>query len=224
MLLNADFSKNVSLKPNQFEWSKSPQAGVNRIMLDRIGNEKARATSIVEYQPDSNFAQHLHPGGEEILVLHGVFSDENGDYPAGWYLRNPPGSSHQPFSQTGARIFVKLRQMDSSDTQTVKINTQDPSLWQTTNSINSCLLYQSDTETVSLLKLKPTQTINLLNNQNAEILVVSGALRTKQADFPNGSWLRLANPNASPICATEQGAVIYLKLGQFKNCEIADYK
>ena len=40
-------------------------------MLDRIGTEKARATTIVEFQPNSKFPEHEHVGGEEFLVLKG---------------------------------------------------------------------------------------------------------------------------------------------------------
>jgi len=64
-----------------------------------VGDEVARATSIVRYAAGSRFDEHVHHGGEEILVLDGVFSDEHGDYPAGSYLRNPPGTRHAPFSR-----------------------------------------------------------------------------------------------------------------------------
>jgi len=77
----------------------SPEAGVDRIMLDRIGDEVARATSIVRYASGSSFARHEHAKGEEFLVLEGIFSDDSGDYPAGFYVRNPPGSGHAPFSK-----------------------------------------------------------------------------------------------------------------------------
>lgn len=41
----------------------------------------------------SHISHHTHVGGEEYLVLEGVFSDENADYPTGTYVRNPMGSS-----------------------------------------------------------------------------------------------------------------------------------
>ena len=65
-------------------------------MLDRIGAEVARATSIVRYAPASRFPAHVHGGGEEFFVLEGVFQDEHGDFPAGSYIRNPPQSRHTP--------------------------------------------------------------------------------------------------------------------------------
>lgn len=109
MLIHSDFSKPVILNSDQYDWVPSPQHGVERVMLDRIGAEKARATSIVRYAKLSSFPSHQHPQGEEILVLSGTFSEQGVDYPAGWYLRNPDGTSHQPSSLDGTIIFVKLR-------------------------------------------------------------------------------------------------------------------
>ena len=57
----------------------------------------------------------MHTGGEEFVVLEGVFQDEYGDFPAGTYVRNPPTTSHTPGSEAGCTIFVKLWQFDSND-------------------------------------------------------------------------------------------------------------
>ena len=45
--VNADFSRRVVIVTDQLPWIPSPQAGVERRMLDRIGGEVARATSVV---------------------------------------------------------------------------------------------------------------------------------------------------------------------------------
>ena len=97
MELNADFSQRVAVHAARLPWLASPIAGVGRRMLDRIGDEVARATSIVRYAPASRFSAHTHGGGEEFIVLDGVFQDEHGDYPAGSYVRNPPTSRHTAF-------------------------------------------------------------------------------------------------------------------------------
>ena len=88
-----------------------PIPGVERRLLERVGEEVARATSLVRYAPGSSFSPHSHDGGEEFLVMDGVFTDEEmGDFPAGYYVRNPVGSSHTPSSEEGCIIFVKLWQ------------------------------------------------------------------------------------------------------------------
>jgi len=124
MQLNSDFSRRVVVLPAQYHFVDSPLAGVSRMMLDRAGNEVARATSIVRYAAGSGYIGHTHDGGEEILVLDGVFSDEHGDYPPGTYLRNPPGTSHQPFSRDGCSLLVKLWQFAADDNKQQVINTQ----------------------------------------------------------------------------------------------------
>ena len=117
MNLHDDFSQRVLLSTAQMPWVPSPIAGVERRLLDRIGGEVARATSIVRYAPGSQFPSHTHGGGEEFIVLEGVFQDEHGDYPAGSYVRNPPRSRHKPGSEPGCTIFVKLWQFDPQDRQ-----------------------------------------------------------------------------------------------------------
>lgn len=104
MKLHADLSQRVVVESESLDWVDSPMVGVQRRMLERDGEEVARATSIVRYAPDSHFSAHTHGGGEEFLVLEGIFSDEYGDYPAGTYIRNPVGSTHTPFSKEVARF------------------------------------------------------------------------------------------------------------------------
>src|SRR5262249_41883564 len=123
MQLNADFTQRASVHAAALEWTPSPIGGVDRRMLDRIGGEVARATSIVRYAPHSHFSAHTHHGGGEFFVVEGVFQDEHGDYPAGSYIRNPPTSAHTPGSEPGCTIFVKLWQFEATDRTEVRIDT-----------------------------------------------------------------------------------------------------
>ena len=122
-LVNADFTRRVVIATDTLPWIPSPQAGIERRLLDRIGGEVARATSLVRYAPASTFPAHEHGLGEEFLVLDGVFSDEHGDYGEGTYVRNPPRSRHTPRTAPGCTIFVKLRQMPPTETKRVVIDT-----------------------------------------------------------------------------------------------------
>lgn len=214
MLVNADFSLPVVVTPGEHRWVASPQAGVERVMLDRIGEETARATSLVRYAPDSHFPPHLHAGGEEILVLSGVFSDEGGDYPAGWYLRNPRGSRHQPASAPGAVIFVKLRQMRPGEHAPVRIDSNDAKRWTMHAGRAVCELFQGEAEHVVLQRLDPGQPLfddgELVG---AEILVLHGALARDAVAWPAGTWIRQPAGRAPEILAGPQGATVYLKTG-----------
>lgn len=214
MLINADFSRRASVTADEHQWIKSPQEGVERVMLDRIGAEKARATSLVRYAPDSYFPHHLHPGGEEILVLSGTFSADDDDYPAGWYLRNPPTSGHQPHSREGAIIFVKLRQMTTTETHTIAIDTNDDSNWHTKDNREICSLYADDREQVSLQRLSTHQALFADTvTGGAEILVIKGNLIDAGQTYSQGSWIRLPVDTESQIQAGSEGVTIYLKTG-----------
>lgn len=213
MRINADFTQRVAVASHQHSWVASPQGGVERMMLDRVGAEKARATSLVRYQPGSSFCEHQHPGGEEILVLSGTFSDESGDYPAGWYLRHPPGSSHQPASQEGTLIFVKLWQMPDDDHALVRINTRHPAAWQRQATLEVCPLFRSEAEQVDLYRLAPGAALRPDTVKGAELLLLTGALSAEGRGFDTGSWWRLPPGDAMAFTAGAHGATVYLKTG-----------
>lgn len=214
MLINADFSRRAVVAPHQYQWVASPQRGVERVMLDRVGAEQARATSIVRYAPDSYFPRHEHPGGEEIFVISGTFSDEDGDYPAGWYLRNPPGSGHQPFSREGAIIFVKLRQMRVREQQHgVRIDTRDPAAWQSQGAREVCTLFSDEFEQVCLQRLAPHEILFAKRVGGVELLVLAGEVVTDKQSYAYGSWMRLPASELPDIAAGAQGATVYLKTG-----------
>lgn len=123
--IHADRTQPALVHAHELPWMATPEPGVERRMLERVGGEVALASSIVRYRPGSRFAAHGHELGEEFIVLEGMFSDEHGDYAEGSYARNPPGSSHAPFSNDGCVIFVKLRQMRAHDRQTLRVLAQD---------------------------------------------------------------------------------------------------
>lgn len=192
MRLHADFSKPALVIPRDDEWVCSPESGVERLMFDRIGEEVARATSLVRYAPGSRFARHVHEKGEEFLVLDGVFSDESGDYPAGTYVRNPPGSAHAPSCRDGCRIFVKLRQFDPGDLEHVVVDIHNGSNWQKTEAGESLHLHRFGKECVEMRRIKAAETLSGIAPQGGtEILLVSGAMSHADHELTPESWLRL---------------------------------
>ncbi|MEL6619018.1 MAG: cupin domain-containing protein [Pseudomonadota bacterium] len=215
MELNADFTKMVRVADAENPWRASPSAGVERKMLDRIGDEVARATTIVRFAPGSDFAPHTHDGGEEYIVLDGVFQDEEGDFPVGSYVRNPPTSRHTPRSAPGATIFVKLWQFDPADRQHVHIDLNtvacddDPDragvAWAT--------LFRDAAEHVTLQRWAPDVAHALDAPAGAEVLVLEGAMA--HDGFPLGprDWLRVPPGGAVTLKAGSEGARIWVKTG-----------
>lgn len=216
MNLHADFSERVTIKPEQYQWIDSPVAGVERMMLDRIGDEVARATTLVRFSRNSKFPAHEHGGGEEILVLEGVFSDEHGDYPAGSYIRNPIGTSHKPvIGEDGAIIFVKLHQFANNDHQQKIIDTTK-ALWLPglVEGLSVMPLHEHEEEHVALVKWAPDTQFNSHQHWGGEeILVIEGTLYDELGTYPQGSWLRSPHLSRHQPYTKEEGALIYVKTG-----------
>lgn len=216
MLLRADFGQRVVVTPEQYEWVPSPVAGVERIMLDRVGDEVARATSIVRYAPNSQFPAHEHGGGEEILVLEGEFADEHGSYPAGSYLRNPIGTSHRPsVGPQGATIFVKLRQFDTADSRQAAIDTNCGD-WQATRAdgVAQMPLHEHGIELVALIRFDPDTTYPAhVHAGGEEILVLSGEISDEEGDYPQGSWMCFPDGSEHEVSSAADGALLYVKSG-----------
>jgi anti-sigma factor ChrR (cupin superfamily) len=214
MNINADFNARAVVRPGEVPWTPSPMPGVERQMLDRIGDEIARATSIVRYAPGSHFARHVHGGGEEFLVLEGVFSDEHGDYPAGSYLRNPIGTAHSPFSVGGCTIFVKLHQFDRADQAHFAVQTRNADFAPgTAEGLSVLPLHNFGTEQVALVRWQPgTHFTRHTHPGGEEILVLEGIFSDDHGDYPAGSWLR--NPPGfvhGPF--SNSGCLIWVKTG-----------
>jgi quercetin dioxygenase-like cupin family protein len=214
MRINADFSQVAVVVPSADDWVRSPKTGVDRLMLDRIGEEVARATSIVRYAPGSSFPEHLHAKGEEFLVLEGVFSDESGDYPAGTYVRNPPGSSHAPSSKDGCRILVKLRQFDPADLRHVVVDTNDKTLWaETYGGIPILPLHRFGSEEVLMRRLAAGEQFPVGKwKGGTEILVVSGSIEFDGKPLGAESWLR-SPPGQHETLAALAPTTLWIKTG-----------
>lgn len=215
--LNADFAKRVVIKPDEQQWVDSPIEGVERVMLDRIGGEAARATSLVRYAPNSHFPHHVHHGGEEFFVLAGTFADEAGCYPAGTYVRNPAGTAHSPsVKQSGATIFVKLHQFQSDDDQSVIIDTnQTPWHPGIVEGLSVISLHEHKAEHCALVKWAPnTQFSQHHHFGGEEVLVLEGTFYDEYGVYPEGSWYRAPHMSHHAPYTQDEGAVIYVKTGR----------
>jgi anti-sigma factor ChrR (cupin superfamily) len=213
--LNADFSQRAVVHAATLPWIPSPMAGVDRRMLDRIGAEVARATSIVRYAPDSHFSPHTHGGGEEFLVLDGVFQDEHGDYPPGSYVRNPPTTRHTPGSVPGCTIFVKLWQFDADDRTEVRIDTGKRKFAPAPGraGVETLPLFHDDHEDVRLERWTADASIALELPGGIEVLVLDGGFEEGGEHFAPQSWLRLPAGARLTAKAGPAGARAWIKSG-----------
>ena len=63
-------------------------------------------SALLRYAPGATLTRHWHVGWENILVLSGSQSDENGEHSAGSLLIHPPGSSHLVRSPKGCIVLA----------------------------------------------------------------------------------------------------------------------
>ena len=192
MKINADLTRRAFENTADMDWTPSPEPGVFRRMLDRLGGEVARATSVVRFDPGARFPEHTHDGGEEFLVLSGVFTDEDSDFPAGTYVRHPVGTSHSSWSEEGCEILVKLWQMDPADQTALVVDTHALS-WQPgpEPGIEIKPLHEFGPERVMLMRLGPgTRIANHEHPAGTELFVLEGALADENGRYEKGAWLR----------------------------------
>ena len=214
MHIHADLALRAVVDSARLPWLSSPAAGVSRRMLERDGGERARATSLVRYHPGARFDTHVHELGEEILVLQGDFRDARGSYPAGTYLRNPPGSSHAPWSEQGCLLWVKLRHMQRDDSQRRVVDT-GAARWLPGQAAGLSVLplHEFGGEHTALVCWAPGTIFQRHRHWGGEeIWVLDGVFEDEHGSYPAGTWLR--NPHLSehqPF--SRSGCTILVKTG-----------
>lgn len=212
--LNSDFSIRVAVQTEKLEWQKSPAPGVLRKRLELTGTKNPRLTTLVKFAAGSSFEEHGHDGGEEFLVLDGVFSDASGNYGSGFYVRNPAGTSHQPYTEEGCTILVKLRQFQHLDRKQLSIATHNGSVrWQRFGQpgVKRIDLHQFADEQVSMYQINPECWLADKRYLNGvEIFVCEGNISDGDQIHQKGSWLRYP-PRSKLKILSPEGARIYLK-------------
>ena len=211
MEINANFDERAVVHSEKEPWIASPMKGVDRRMLDRIGDEVARATSIVRYAPGSAFSAHTHTGGEEFLVLDGVFQDEHGDFPVGTYVRNPPTTSHTPSAADGATILVKLWQFAPDDRTQLTIDTNSETPRPVAEGVSEIPLFEDSRERVRVEVWDALTNVNIAGHKGFEAFVIEGSFIEGGEQFEKNSWLRLPPGVALDATAGPDGARLWIK-------------
>ena len=225
MKINANFNIFVATNFDASKYVPSPAYGVNRFMLDRVGGEKARATTIVEYQPNSRFPEHTHIGGEEFLVLEGTFKDQFGEFSSGTYVRNPIDSKHAPWvDEDGCTIMVKLLQMADTGEGTDPLHICLESA-KKTNGISTDFgttldLYKNKQtgERVQMFWMNPNSSIPCDDEAmgGEEFFVLHGSLELNGERYSKWGWMRFppgGTEDRANLRAGDDGAQIYRKTG-----------
>lgn len=120
--LHAPFSEEgceIFVKLHQFQSGDDKHVCMDTNLVEwQIGNGNLEVLSLFELGSESVYLErwpvgehqssHVHEGGEEIYVISGELIDEDGRYPAGTWLRNPPMSRHSPYVERDTLLWVKI--------------------------------------------------------------------------------------------------------------------
>ena len=214
MQLNNDLSRVVVLNTAEIPWQASPDGAVLLRMLEQECAAGMRTTFLVRYQPGTHLTSHTHEKGEEIIVLEGNFSDEQGAYPAGCYIKTPPGSTHAPYSEAGCTLLIKQSHMQPDDMERVVVDVQS-STWYPgmVGGLSVLPLSEFKGEHSALVKWQPGTVFNPHRHWGGEeIYVLEGVFEDEFGRYPAGTWLR--NPHMSQHAPfSKEGCTIFVKVG-----------
>ncbi len=224
MRLRDDLTRTALVQASSMPWSPSPAPGVERRMLFRRGGERAQATSIVRYAPNSAFPSHVHHGGEEFLVLAGVFVDEHGDYPAGSYVRNPPGSTHAPASVEGATLFVRLWQFRRGDAQRLVRLPGEGAIGVLRPGVSrSRVLYADTHEDIRIETWGAGTQLSVGDPEGLELLVLAGEVSLGARRLSTPDWLRVPAGTTLELAVGELGAQVWVRRAPLLHADVCPF-
>ncbi len=116
-----------------------------------------------------------------------MFEDETGAFPAGTYVRNPPGSSHTPGSTEGCTIFVKLWQFAPDDDLQFRKD-MHAEAQRVDDDHSVALLHEDARERVTYTEAAAGAAFEVSEAGGIELLVLDGTLSDERA----ASWFLAA--------------------------------
>jgi anti-sigma factor ChrR (cupin superfamily) len=93
----------ICLATDDVHWENGPGGTLFNI----LHKFKGETVYLVKWSPGVTVPSHTHPAGEETFIISGELIDEDGRYPAGTCIRNPPGSSHSPRAEVETVAWIK---------------------------------------------------------------------------------------------------------------------
>ncbi|CAK9078128.1 unnamed protein product [Durusdinium trenchii] len=189
-------------------------------MIERLGGEVARATTVVSFQPNASFPMHQHVGGEEFIVLQGAWFDDWNTQPQMTYVRNYIGSKHTPrIGPEGCTILVKLCQMSEKhhepDHSQWDISSSNPQ-WRRSGASGPLELrvFQSPLEEVHFERWSPGQRGTVeVPKDGEEVFVIEGSFSDEMGEHRTWSWCRNAGERHARLTrvAGAKGCLLYIK-------------
>jgi anti-sigma factor ChrR (cupin superfamily) len=230
MNLNMNFSQRCVVDSLSLPWQTADSPLTKQRWIERAdeandqgnaqGEGAMRTTRILQYAPGATLNATHQSVEEEILVLVGRFSDDQGDYGPGLFLKNPPGLSSARLSEVGCTLFVKQRQPgkttnpDASNSARVAVDTVNAT-WRPglVAGLSVLPLHEFGTEHTAMVRWAPETWFSPHRHYGGEeIYVLEGVFEDEHGRYPAGTWIR--SPHLSqhqPF--SREGCLILVKVG-----------
>lgn len=104
----------VVIDTRRADWPQSDNRGLTILPLHRHGDE---SIDLCQLTSGAQLGTQIYPGGAELLIIEGEFTDEIGVYPTGTWLRLPTGTKHAPRSDGGCLFYLKTGHFPTLDKQ-----------------------------------------------------------------------------------------------------------
>ena len=211
--INADFNVSVSVETNINEWRVSSITG-NKKYFERIEKNKLCLTMLAQFPAGRGFKKFGYERGVEFFVISGVFSDSEGDYSAGCYVRNPAGTYHEPFTRNGCTVLFKLGQFQPLDRKRIVIESKKPTVrWLPVGEpgVSRLALHHFSEEVINLYRIRSECWLTFKHQKyGLELFVCEGAITVSGKRYETGDWLRY--PAGSRVKVSAIGDVcLYVK-------------
>lgn len=215
---NADFSVPVVVETKELIWPVTLTAGIRQKCFEMVERNISRLTTLAQFPVGFTFNKFGHKGGVEFFVLAGVFSDTDGNYSSGYYVRNPMGTYNKPFTNNGCTVLIKLGQFQHLDQKRVVINTRNSEInWRAVGEpgVSRLNLHQFSEEEVNLYQIRSECWVTFnYKTHGLEVFVCQGAIIIKNNHYATCTWLRY--PSGSRVRISAIGDVfLYVKKSIF---------
>ena len=215
MHINYDIDKKIVVHADRANWRRDPSGMMDLLYLDLVDSEKSVATMLMRLRKRALLPVETLNGGKELLVLEGDFQDERGNYPVGSYMRFPPGSRQEPYSDNGGLLFAKTWQFSPRDRAHVNIDaySQYRLAPRKRPGVQIQHLFGDNREDVRIEHWDANHRIVLNQCNGLEVFVLSGGFFEPSTVYKKHSWLRL--PPNQPLRAIvgDKGARVFIKEG-----------
>lgn len=197
--VNSDPTQCVVVDTNQIPWEPTGVHGLRAKVLERVADPvKGRETALFRLEPGASLPSETLAERQEIFVLEGSFSDEDGSYGQHTWIWNPPGRRQTLRSADGCVFYAKRRvpiYRDEASRERKVIDTKSVKWLDFPHRGAEVLHLHKDPNGLETGRIGNVYTHRKLPSHDhsigEETFVVKGCLKDEYTTYGTGVWFRM---------------------------------